>query len=182
MGRGATSTPAKNQNTIATSAEQTALGNQATIGNTLMPNLMNELNNPGYTPAQESAINDASLGALKTSYDSARQGAKNVAATTGNSASLTPTMDAASQKEASALASQNAENQEAFANDAQAQRAQAQAEMDALYGQNTSLFGAGANSATGTSGQLLQGTTPWYDSILPNIIGAGGQIGAALLS
>jgi hypothetical protein len=172
MGRGATTKPAQQQNTIATGAENTALGNESTIGNALMPSLTNELNNPGYTPAQQAAINNASLGALKTQYNSARQGAQNMAATTGNSASLTPTMDSMAQQEASGLAQQNAANQEAFANDAQKQRAQAQEILDTLYGQQNQLFGSAAGSATGTASTLANGSNPWYDTVVPSGIGA----------
>jgi small-conductance mechanosensitive channel len=159
MGRGATTMPVKNQNGLATNSG---------IGAALMPNLEGGLDYSAYTPAQQRATNNGSLGALRTSRDSARQATKNIATTTGNSASLTPALDSTAQSEASALANQNAQNQEAFANDAQKQQQQAQQYLDELYGQNNGLFG----STTRTRRQLLNRSNSWFDTAIPASVGA----------
>ncbi len=162
MGRGATLTPAKQQQGLDQAAQNSALQTRSQLGGALIPNLVAGLNSPGYDQATKNAINNTSLGALKSSYDSARQRAMNSAAATRNSAALIPGMDQMAQQEAAGMANQTANNQIQFANNAQQQEAQARAYLAQLYGDQTGLFGAGAGAGANTAGTLAKGTPPSF--------------------
>lgn len=158
MGRGATATPLKQRNTTATDTEDSALVNQNRIGYALMPNPETRIASPDGTSTE----NRDRYWTLKASSKH-----KASACTTQSHhprclGVLRPLYDYC-----------DADNElgQIVVNDAQVQRAQAQTALDALYGQQNQLFGSAAGPATGTSGQLPQGTNPWYDTVVPSNIG-----------
>lgn len=114
--------------------------------NTALPGYQAIAANPGYTPAQQTAITNATLGGIGAAFGNANQGAVNQAARTNNTAGLTSTEDALARQRMQTSAQAGAQNQETFANNAQQQRLAALGGLGGLYGQTLS----GANSTLGT--------------------------------
>lgn len=177
MGRGATTTPAKNQNAIATGAENTALANQASIGAALMPNLTNELSNPQFTPAQHGATNSLRLDKRKPDrhwVQKAFSKGKTPACPTADDYRPTPKSTVhrlGVLRPLYAYCDAASELGRMVASDAQMQQEQAQRHLDAPYGLRNPLFGSVAEPATETSRHPLQGRSPWYDANFPSTIG-----------
>ena len=72
-------------------AAQTAMNQQLyqqnqALGNTVAAGYQNQLANPGYTPAQQSAVRNQSMGALASAFAALAQNAANRRARTRNSA------------------------------------------------------------------------------------------------
>src|SRR3984957_7933743 len=81
-----------------------------------MPPITSLLNSPGYTPQQQSAITQQSMGAANTAFDALRQRATNRAAATNNSAGSNDLDAQLGRQQAQTDASQAQQNQIAFAN------------------------------------------------------------------
>ena len=122
-----------------------ALGSQAAGG------YQNLLANPGYTPAQQSAITNATQSALSSSFDALAQNAANRAARTRNSAGYGELLDSLARSEGQDQASLAAQNQIAFANAARSGTLSALSGLSGLYGTDSSLLGR----ALGVPAQLL---------------------------
>lgn len=123
---------------------ETANANNAI--NTLMPSYQAELTNPGYTPAQQTAVTGATEGGIGAAFGSANEGAANTAARTNNSAGLTSQQDALARTRMVASGNAGAKNQVTFADAARADRGAAQQGIGQLFGMSTS----GANNTLGT--------------------------------
>src|ERR1700722_6341791 len=82
----------------------------------LMPTISGLLNSPGYTPQQQCAITQQSMGAANPAFDALRQRATNRAAATNNSAGLNDLDAQLGRQQAQTDASQAQQNQIAFAN------------------------------------------------------------------
>jgi hypothetical protein len=117
----------------------------------LLPTIQSFLTNPGYTPAEQSAITQQSMGAANTAFDALRERAANRAAATNDTAAQPELTAQLGREQAQTLASQAQQNQIAFAN----QRTKDQlAGLNALgqtYGIDTNLLG----HAMGVPAQLL---------------------------
>src|ERR1700693_27195 len=117
----------------------------------LMPTITSLLNSHGYTPQQQSAITQQSLGAANTAFDALRQRAANRAAATNNSAGYGDLTAQLGREQAQTDASQAQQNQIQFANQ---QLKEQMAGLNALgqtYGIDTNLLG----KAMGVPSELL---------------------------
>jgi hypothetical protein len=107
----------------------------------LMPTIQSLLTSPGFTPQQQSAITQQSLGAANTVFDALRQRAANRIAATHSAAGYGDLLAQLGRAQAQADASQAQQNQIVFGN----RRLQEQlAGLNALgqtYGIDTNLLG-----------------------------------------
>src|SRR6202034_264372 len=107
----------------------------------LMPTINSLLTSQGYTPQQQSAITQQSMGAANTAFDALRERAANRVAATNNSAGYGDTLAQLGREQAQTDASQAQQNQIAFANQ---QLKEQMAGLNALgqtYGVDTNLLG-----------------------------------------
>jgi hypothetical protein len=117
----------------------------------ILPTAESLLTSPGYTPQQQSAITQQSLGAANTAFDSLRQRAANRTAATNNSAGYGDTLAQLGREQAQTDASQAQQNQIAFANrQLQTQLAGLNA-LGQTYNVDTNLLG----KAMGVPSELL---------------------------
>jgi predicted alpha/beta hydrolase len=112
-----------------------ALGSQAAAG------YQNLLANPGYTPAEQSAITNLSQSALSSSFNALAQNAANRVARTRNSAGYGELLDSLARTQGQDQANLAQQNQIAFANAARGDTLSALSGLSGLYGTDTSLLG-----------------------------------------
>lgn len=112
-----------------------------TLSNTAAGGYQSLLANPGYTPAQQSAINNQSLGALSSAFGALAQSAANRTARTRNSAGYGDLLDELAREQGRQTASVAQQNQFGFANQAKQDQLAALQGLSGLYGVNTSLLG-----------------------------------------
>lgn len=117
----------------------------------LTPTIENLLNSPGYTPAQQSAIEQQGMGAARTAYDALQETAANRVARTNNAAGYSALESELGQQEAQTLANQAQSDQIKFANEQVAQQMAGLNALENTYNINTNLLG----KAMGVPGQLL---------------------------
>ena len=142
-----------------------SLGSQAGAG------YQNLLANPGYTPAQQSAITNATQSALASSFDALAQNAANRAARTRNSAGYGELIDSLARTQGQDQASLAQQNQMAFANAARSGTLSALSGLSGLYGTDANLLGR----AIGVPAQLLDASARNAQSSGFNIgFGPGG--------
>ncbi len=115
-------------------AQQQAVRNQIATG------YQNLLANPGYTPDQQSAISNQSLGALSSAFAALAQSAANRAARTRNSAGYGDLLDELSREQTRQAGSLAQQNQLAFANRARADQLAALQGLSGLYGVDSSAL------------------------------------------
>lgn len=146
--------------------------NAATAGSQALSGYGAIAANPGYTPAQQTAITNATEGGIGAAFGSANQGAVNAAARTNNTAGLTSTEDALARQRMITSGNLAAQNQETFANNAQQQRLAA---LGGLGG----LFGTSTNAGNATLGTLAgNARTPSFWDQFGNSLagGLGGDV------
>jgi hypothetical protein len=117
----------------------------------MMPTITSLLNSQGYTPQQQSAITQQSMGAANTAFDALRERAANRMAATNNSAGYGDLTAQLGREQAQTDASQAQQNQIQFANQ---QLKEQMAGLNALgqtYGIDTNLLG----KAMGVPSELL---------------------------
>ena len=154
MGRGAQSQTLRmtDQQLANQNALNQSLYNQVqALSNTTAGGYRSLLANPGYTPAQQSAINNQSLGALSSAFGALAQSAANRMARTRNSAGYGDLADELAREQGRQTASVAQQNQFGFANQARQDQLTALQGLAGLYGVNTSLLGR----TLGIPGQLL---------------------------
>lgn len=154
MGRGAqTQTMAMTGQQLANqNAMNQSLSNQnQSLSSTTASGYQNLLANPGYTPAQQSAITNNSMGALSSAFGALAQSAANRVAQTNNSAGYSNLLDDLARQQGQQTASLAQQNQLAFANQSKQDQLTALQGLSGLYGVNSSLLGKTA----GIPGQLL---------------------------
>jgi hypothetical protein len=122
-----------------------ALGSQTAAG------YQNLLANPGYTPAEKSAITNLSQSALSSSFNALAQNAANRVAHTRNSAGYGELLDSLARTQGQDQANLAQQNQLAFGNAARSDTLSALSGLSGLYGTDTSLLGR----AIGVPAQLL---------------------------
>jgi hypothetical protein len=116
----------------------------------LLPTIQSLLTSPGYTPAEQSAITQQSMGAANTAFDALRERAANRAAT--NDTAAAPELTAQlGREQAQGLASQAQQNQIAFANQRTKDQLAGLSALGQTYGIDTNLLG----HAMGVPSQLL---------------------------
>src|ERR1700691_3888363 len=107
----------------------------------LMPTITGLLNSQGYTPQQQSAITQQSLGAANTAFDALRQRAANRVAATNNSAGSGDLTAQLGREQAQTDASQSQQNQIAFANQKRNNQLAGLSALAQTYGIDTNLLG-----------------------------------------
>lgn len=107
----------------------------------MMPTIQTLLNSPGFTPAQQSAITQQSLGAANTAYDALRERAANRQAATNNSAGYGDLMAQLGRQQAQTDASQAQQNQIQFANRQLQEQLAGLNALGQTYGVDTNLLG-----------------------------------------
>jgi hypothetical protein len=122
-----------------------ALGSQAAAG------YQNLIANPGYTPAQQSAITNLSQSALSSAFDALAQNAATTSARTRNSAGYGELLDSLARTQGQQSANLSQQDQIAFANAARSDTLSGLSGLSGLYGTNSSLLG----QALGIPTQLL---------------------------
>jgi hypothetical protein len=142
----------------------------------LMPAISSLLNSQGYTPQQQSAITQQSLGAANSAFDALRQRAANRAAATNNSAGLNDLTAQLGRQQAQTDASQTQQNQIAFANQQLKEQLAGLNALGQTYGIDTNLLGR----AMGVPSELLnirqRASTGSTTSGLGGIFGLGTGI------
>ena len=119
MGRGA---QAQTQSLIDQQlSQQNAMNQQLSnssdaLGSSAAAGYQNLVNNPGYTPSQQSAITNLSQSALSSTFNALAQNAANQAARTRNSAGYGDLLDSLAQTQGQQQANLAQQNQVAFAN------------------------------------------------------------------
>ena len=144
MGRGAQTQTIQmtDQQLARQNAMNQALYNQGqSLSNTAGGGYQSLLANPGYTPAQQSAINNQSLGALSSAFGALAQSAANRLARTRNSAGYGDLLEELAREQGRQTASVAQGNQFGFANQARQDQLTALQGLSGLYGVNTSLLG-----------------------------------------
>lgn len=117
----------------------------------LMPTITSLLNSQGYTPQQQSAITQQSLGAVNTALDALRERAANRMAATNNSAGYSDLTAQLGREQAQTDASQAQQNQVTFANQQLKERLAGLNALGQTYGIDTNLLG----KAMGVPSELL---------------------------
>lgn len=117
----------------------------------MMPTIQSLLNSQGFTPAQQSAITQQSLGAANTAYDALRESAANRQAATNNSAGYGDLMAQLGRQQAQTDASQAQQNQIQFANRQLQEQLAGLNALGQTYGVDTNLLG----KAMGVPSELL---------------------------
>ncbi len=117
----------------------------------LFPTIQSLLTSPGYTPAEQSAITQQSMGAANTAYDALRERAANRAAATNDTAAAPELTAQLGREQAQSLASQAQQNQIAFANQRTKDQLAGLSALGQTYGIDTNLLG----HAMGVPSQLL---------------------------
>jgi hypothetical protein len=144
MGRGAQAQTQKltdEQLANINAMNQQFLGNQQQVGNLLLPQFQNILNNPGLSAADKAAVTGQSQGSLASAFDSLRQAAQNRLARTRNSAGFADLADELARQKGIAEGSQAQQNQLAFTNTAFQRQMAALQGLSRLFGVDTNLLG-----------------------------------------
>jgi hypothetical protein len=116
-------------------------GQQQQIGNTLLPQYQDILNNPGLSAADRAAVTGQSQGALSSSYDALQQSAQNRLARTRNSAGFGEIADQLARQKGIAQAGQAEQNQLDFSNTAYQRKMAALQGLSGLFGVDSNLLG-----------------------------------------
>ncbi|MFZ3214898.1 MAG: hypothetical protein WA192_02455 [Candidatus Acidiferrales bacterium] len=117
----------------------------------LMPTIQSLLTSTGYTPQQQSAITQQSMGASNTAFDAAREQAANRTAATNNSAGYNDLTAQLGREQAQTDASQAQQNQITFANQQLKEQLAGLSALGQTYGVDTNLLG----KAMGVPSELL---------------------------
>ena len=160
------------QNQLISQSDQNSQSDRSAM----MPTITSLLNSQGYTPQQQSAITQQSMGAANTAFDSLRQRAANRQAATNDTAGYGDTLAQLGRQQAQTDASQAAQNQVTFANQ---QLKEQMAGLNALgqtYGVDTNLLG----KAMGVPSELLsvrqRASSGSSTSGLGSLFGVGSSI------
>jgi len=117
----------------------------------MMPTITSLLNSQGYTPQQQSAITQQSMGAANTAFDALRQRAANRQAATNDTAGYGDTLAQLGRQQAQTDASQAQQNQISFANQQLKEQLAGLNALGQTYGVDTNLLG----KAMGVPSELL---------------------------
>jgi hypothetical protein len=154
------------QNQLISQANQQGLADRQL----LLPGIEQLINNPGYTPAQQSAIEQEGMGAARTAFDALRESAANRVARTNNPAGYDALDAQLGREEAQNLADQARQNQIQFANEQIGQRMAGLSALGQTYGIDTNLLGR----AMGVPPELLN----VQEQSARNTSGVGSILGA----
>jgi hypothetical protein len=142
----------------------------------MMPTIQSLLTSTGYTPQQQSAITQQSLGAANTAFDSLRQRAANRTAATNNSAGYGDTLAQLSREQAQTDASQAQQNQISFANRQLQEQLAGLSALGQTYGVDTNLLGKAMGVPSELLGVRQRASTGSSTSGLSNMLGFGSSL------
>lgn len=141
---------------------------------TLTPEINQLLNSPGYTPAQQSAIEQQGMGAARTAYDALQETAANRVARTNNAAGYDALDSELGQQEAQTLANQAQSDQIDFANEQISQQMAGLNALENTYNINTNLLGKAMGVPSGILNAQEQASKgPGIGTFLGDIGGLG---------
>ncbi len=123
------------------SLNQQLAGQQQQIGNMLLPQFQDVLNNPGLSATDRAAVTGQSQGALASSFDALQQGAQNRLARTRNSAGFGELADELARKKGIAQAGLAQQNQLDFSNTGFQRQMAALQGLSGLFGVDSNLLG-----------------------------------------
>lgn len=146
---------------------------------TLTPTIENLLNSPGYTPTQQSSIEQQGMGAARTAYDALRETAADRVARTNNAAGYNALDSELGRQEAQTLANQAQSDQIKFANEQIAQQMAGLNALENTYNINTNLLGRAMGVPAGILNAQEQASKgPGFGTFLGDIgLGIGSLFG-----
>ncbi len=159
------------QNQLISQSNQSSQQDRAAM----MPTITSLLNSQGYTPQQQSAITQQSMGAANTAFDALRERAANRMAATNNSAGYGDLTAQLGREQAQTGASQAQQNQIQFANQKLKENLAGLSALGQTYGIDTNLLG----KAMGVPSELLgvrQRASSNSTSGLGGLFGLGSSI------
>jgi len=126
-------------------AAQTAMNQQLyqqnqALGNTLATGFQNQLASPGYTPAQQSAVRNQSMGALASAFAALAQNAANRTARTRNAAGYGDLLGELSREQGRQAGQIAQRNELAFADRSRRDQLAALEGLSGLYGVDATLL------------------------------------------
>jgi hypothetical protein len=142
----------------------------------LMPTITSLLNSQGYTPQQQSAITQQSLGASNTAFDALREKAANRTAATNNSAGYGDLTAQLGREQAQTDASQAQQNQIAFANQQLKEQLAGLSALGQTYGVDTNLLGKAMGVPSELLGVRQRASTGSSTAGLGSMLGLGTSI------
>ncbi len=142
----------------------------------LMPTIQSLLNSQGYTPKQQSAITQQSMGAANTAFDALRERAANRTAATNNSAGYGDLTAQLGRQQAQTDASQAQQNQIAFANQQLKEQLAGLSALGQTYGVDTNLLGKAMGVPSELLGVRQRASTGSSTAGLSGMLGLGSSI------
>jgi hypothetical protein len=142
----------------------------------LMPTIQSLLNSQGYTPQQQSAITQQSLGASNTAFDALREKAANRTAATNNSAGYGDLTAQLGREQAQTDASQAQQNQISFANQQLKEQLAGLSALGQTYGVDTNLLGKAMGVPSELLGVRQRASTGSSTAGVGSMLGLGSSI------
>ena len=142
----------------------------------LVPTIQSLLNSQGYTPQQQSAITQQSLGASNTAFNALQEKAANRAAATNNSAGFGDLTAQLGREQAQTDASQAQQNQVTFANQQLKEQLAGLSALGQTYGVDTNLLGKAMGVPSELLGVRQRASTGSSTAGLGGILGLGSSI------
>jgi len=142
----------------------------------LVPTIQSLLNSQGFTPQQQSAITQQSLGASNTAFNALQERAANRAAATNNSAGFGDLTAQLGREQAQTDASQAQQNQVTFANQQLKEQLAGLSALGQTYGVDTNLLGKAMGVPSELLGVRQRASTGSSTAGLGGILGLGSSI------
>jgi len=142
----------------------------------LMPTIQSLLNSQGYTPQQQSAITQQSLGAANAAFNALQEKAANRTAATNNSAGYGDLTAQLGREQAQTDASQAQQNQITFANQQLKEQLAGLSALGQTYGVDTNLLGKAMGVPSELLGVRQRASTGSSTAGLGSMLGLGSSI------
>jgi len=142
----------------------------------LMPTIQSLLNSQGYTPQQQSAITQQSLGAANAAFNALQEKAANRTAATNNSAGYGDLTAQLGREQAQTDASQAQQNQITFANQQLKEQLAGLSALGQTYGVDTNLLGKAMGVPSELLGVRQRASTGSSTAGLGSMLGLGSGI------
>ena len=142
----------------------------------LMPTIQSLLNSQGYTPQQQSAITQQSLGASNTAFNALQEKAANRTAATNNSAGYGDLTAQLGREQAQTDPSQAQQNQITFANQQLKEQLAGLSAVGQTYGVDTNLLGKAMGVPSELLGVRQRASTGSSTAGLGSMLGLGSSI------
>jgi hypothetical protein len=186
MGRGAqaqTQRQIDQQLASQTAMNQDLYNKNEQLSNQIAAGYQSQLNSPGYTPDQQSAVRNQSMGSLASAFAALAQNAANRTARTRNSAGYGDLLAEISREQGRQAGSLAQSNELAFADRARADQANALQGLSGLYGVDATLLARslGIPSDLLNVRQANSRSNPGFFSSLGSALGQGLGYGASRL-